>query len=174
MAPSIQRPKVWLTPTTRCRAVTLPRRETRWNLQECLKLPDRSQPLVGRSSPYCGNMWRTHCCLTIFFDCRYVKWKKIKLLEVEGGTCPIAPCWRRQRVNLHYNGRMLLVWHMYRIAWRPTDLAGYLRLCRCQSDVSVTLLVSRSVYSALSVCLVRSRKNPRITTVRTDHFSNIL
>jgi len=31
MAPSVQRGKVWLTPTTRCRAVTLPRRETRWN-----------------------------------------------------------------------------------------------------------------------------------------------
>jgi len=27
-APSVQRRKVWLTPTTRCRAVTLPRRET--------------------------------------------------------------------------------------------------------------------------------------------------
>jgi len=27
--PSVQRRKVWLTPTTRCRAVTLPRRETR-------------------------------------------------------------------------------------------------------------------------------------------------
>ena len=28
-APSIQRRKVWLMPTTTCRAVTLPRRETR-------------------------------------------------------------------------------------------------------------------------------------------------
>jgi len=42
-----------------CHAVTLPRRETRWNLQACLKLPDWSQPLVGRSSPCCGDMWRT-------------------------------------------------------------------------------------------------------------------
>jgi len=47
VAPSVQRRKVWLTPTTRCRAVTLPRRETRWNLQGWLKVPDRSQPLVG-------------------------------------------------------------------------------------------------------------------------------
>jgi len=31
-----------------CRAVTLPRRETRWNLQGCPKLPDRSRPLVGQ------------------------------------------------------------------------------------------------------------------------------
>jgi len=31
---------VWLTPTTRCRAVTLPRRETRCNLQGRPKLLD--------------------------------------------------------------------------------------------------------------------------------------
>ena len=47
----VQRRKVWLTPTTRCRAVTLPRRETSWNLQGCPKLVNRSQPLVGQSSP---------------------------------------------------------------------------------------------------------------------------
>jgi len=35
-------------PLLQCRAVTLPRRKTRWNLQGCPKLPDRSQPLVGR------------------------------------------------------------------------------------------------------------------------------
>jgi len=52
---------------TRRRAVTLPRRETRWNLQGCLKLLDRSQPLLGRRSPYCGDMWRTYRCLTSFF-----------------------------------------------------------------------------------------------------------
>jgi len=27
----------------------------------------RCQPLVGRSSPYCEDMWRTYCCLTSFF-----------------------------------------------------------------------------------------------------------
>ena len=60
-------------PILECRAVTLPKRETRWNLQGCPKLPDRSQPLVGRSSPYCGNVWRRYCCLASFFsDCRYV------------------------------------------------------------------------------------------------------
>jgi len=47
--------------------------KNRWDLQGCLKLPDRSQPLVGRSSPYCGDMWRTYCCLSEFFsDCRHV------------------------------------------------------------------------------------------------------
>jgi len=50
-----------------CRAVTLPRRGSRWKCLGCPKLPKRSQPLVGRSSPYCGDMWRRYYCLTSFF-----------------------------------------------------------------------------------------------------------
>jgi len=48
-------------------AVTLPRRETRWNLLGCPKLANSSQPLLGRSSPYYDDMWRRYCCLTSFF-----------------------------------------------------------------------------------------------------------
>ena len=60
-------------PLLQCRAVTLPRRETRWNLQGCPKLTNRSQLLVSRSSPYCNDMCGRYCCLTKFFsDCRYV------------------------------------------------------------------------------------------------------
>jgi len=60
-------------PLLECCAVTLPRRKTRWNLLGCPKLPNRSQPLVGRSLPYCEDMWRRYCCLTSFFtDCLYV------------------------------------------------------------------------------------------------------
>ena len=60
-------------PLLDCRAVTLPRRETRWHLQGCPKLVNRSQPLVGRSSPYCEDMWRRYCYLKSFFsDCRHV------------------------------------------------------------------------------------------------------
>jgi len=58
--------KFGLRPLLQCRAVTLPRRETRWNLQGCPKLPDRSQPLVARSSPYCGDIWRSYCSLIFF------------------------------------------------------------------------------------------------------------
>jgi len=54
-------------PLLECRAVTLPRRETRWNSQGCPKLANRSQPLVSRSSPYYEDMWRRYRCLTIFF-----------------------------------------------------------------------------------------------------------
>jgi len=55
------------TPSTWMCVVTLPRRESRWNLQGCLKLANRSQPLVDQSSPYCRDIWRTHCCSTSFF-----------------------------------------------------------------------------------------------------------
>ena len=47
-------------------AVTKPRRKTRWNLLGCPKLTNISQPLVGRSSPYCRDTWRRYCNLTIF------------------------------------------------------------------------------------------------------------
>ena len=48
-------------------AVTLPRRKTRWNLQGCPKLANRSQWLVNRCSPYCDDVER-RCCLTSFFQ----------------------------------------------------------------------------------------------------------
>jgi len=77
-------------PMLECRAVT-PKCETRWNLQGCHKLPDRSQPLVGWSSPYCGNMWRRYCCLTSFFpivdtclSCKDIAWQ----------SCAMVPRWR--------------------------------------------------------------------------------
>ena len=54
-------------PLLKCRAVTVPRRETRWNLLGCPKLPNGSQPLAGRSSPYCEDMWGRYCCLISFF-----------------------------------------------------------------------------------------------------------
>jgi len=54
-------------PLLECRAVTLLRRETRWSLQGCPKLANRSQPLVGRSSPYYERIWRKYCCLISFF-----------------------------------------------------------------------------------------------------------
>ena len=52
---------------TRCPAVTLARRETHSNLEGCPKLVNRSQPLLGGSSPYYEDTWRTYCCLTSFF-----------------------------------------------------------------------------------------------------------
>ena len=54
--PLFNAPKFGWRPLLECHAVTLPRRKTRWNLQWCLKLTNRSQPLVGWSSPYSEDM----------------------------------------------------------------------------------------------------------------------
>ena len=78
-------------PLLECRAVTLPRRETRWNYLGCPKLTKQSQTLVGRSSPYCEVMWRRYCCLTSFFpivdtclSCKDIAWQ----------SCAMVPTWR--------------------------------------------------------------------------------
>jgi len=60
-------PQSFLTPTLESRAVTLPRRETRWNLLGCPKLANSSQPLLRQSSLYYEDMWRRYWCLTSFF-----------------------------------------------------------------------------------------------------------
>jgi len=54
-------------PLLECCAVTLPSRVTHWNLLGCPKLANRSQPFVGRSSPYCKGMCGRYCCLRSFF-----------------------------------------------------------------------------------------------------------
>ena len=115
MAPSVQCRKVWLTPTSRCRTVMLPRREIRmkfvgvpqlvsWSLTSlfstnmaisetkgCPKLPNRSQPLVGRSSPYCGVMRRTYCCLTSFFP---IVDTGLSCEDMAQQSCVMVPRWR--------------------------------------------------------------------------------
>ena len=78
-------------PLLECHAVMLLRCETCWNFQGCPKLVNRSQPLVGRSTPYYQDMWRRHCSLTIFFpivdkclSCEDIAWK----------SCAKVPRWR--------------------------------------------------------------------------------
>jgi len=58
---SVQRRKVWLTPNTGVPCSNAAKTRNPLNFAAVPKLPDRSQPLVGRSSSYCGNMWRRYC-----------------------------------------------------------------------------------------------------------------
>jgi len=67
------------------------RRETSWNLQGCLKLPDRSQPLVGRSSPYYEDMWRTYWCLASFFP---IVDTCLSCEDIARQSCAMLPRWR--------------------------------------------------------------------------------
>jgi len=91
MAPSVQRRKFGWCPLLECRAVTLLRSETRWNYLGCPKLTKRFQPLVGQSSPYCGDIWRRYCCLTGFFPivdmCHICE-------DTARQSCTMVPRWR--------------------------------------------------------------------------------
>jgi len=77
-------------PLLECRAVTLPRHETRWNLHGCPKLTKRSQPLVSRSSPYCKDMWRRYCCLTSFFP---IVDTCLSCKDIARQSCAMVPRW---------------------------------------------------------------------------------
>jgi len=78
-------------PLLECRAVTMPRRETRWNYLGCPKLTKRSQPLVGQSSPYCADMWRRHCCVTSFF---LIVDTCLSCEDTARQICAMVPRWR--------------------------------------------------------------------------------
>jgi len=60
-------PQFGWRPLLECRAVTLSRRKSCWNLRGCPKLANGFQPLVSRSSPYYEDMWRRYRRLTHFF-----------------------------------------------------------------------------------------------------------
>ena len=77
-------------PLPECRAITLPRRETRWNLEGCPKLTKRSQPVVGRSSPYCGDICGRYCCLTSFFP---IVDTCLNCEDIAGQSCAMVPRW---------------------------------------------------------------------------------
>jgi len=83
----------WL-PLSDVAAVKKPRRESRWNLLWCPKPANRSQPLVGRNSPYCWDMWRGYCCLTSFFpivdtclSCKDTAWQLRHASIIGKKTC---------------------------------------------------------------------------------------
>jgi len=87
VAPSVRRCKVWLTPITRRRAVTLSRRKTRWNLQGCPKLVNRSQPLVGRTAPYCEDILPLNNFFPIVDTC-------LSCEDIARQSCAMVPRWR--------------------------------------------------------------------------------
>jgi len=60
-------PQVCLTPTTRVPCSNAAKRRNPLKFAGVPKLANRSQPLVGQSSPYYENMWMRYRCLTSFF-----------------------------------------------------------------------------------------------------------
>ena len=55
------------------------------------KLANRSQPLVGRSSPYNKDMCRRHCCLTSFF---LIVDTCLSCEDIARQSCAMVPRWR--------------------------------------------------------------------------------
>jgi len=109
-------------PLLDCRAVTLPRHDTHWNMMGCPKPANLSQPLVGRSSPYCKDIWRRYCGLTSFFpildtclSCEDI----VRLLSCAMGltwwffasfVCPVFPASRLQHIS-HLHSKFALKPH---------------------------------------------------------------
>jgi len=77
-------------PLLECHAVTLPRRKTGWNLHGSPKLVNRSQPLLGPSSPYYQHMWRRYCCLTSFF---LIVDTCLSCKDMTPHSCAMVPRW---------------------------------------------------------------------------------
>ena len=78
-------------PLLDCRAVTLPRCETCWTMMGCPKPANRSQPLVGRSSPYCKDIWRRYCCWRSFFP---IVDTCLSCEDIARQTCAMVCRWR--------------------------------------------------------------------------------
>jgi len=127
VAPCVQRRNVWLTPTTRYLAVTLHQDAKRVEiLQGCPKLQDRSQPLVGGSSPYYEDMWSTYCCLSTFFP---IVDTCLSCEDTARQICAMVPRWRFLATFLRPVSSASRVQHVsdlrVKFALRPHHLCMY-------------------------------------------------
>ena len=94
---------VWLTATTRVpcsntdkkskplKLAGVPQTNERFSADSRPKFTKGSQPIVGRSSPYCKDMWRRYCCLTSFFPIvdMCLSWE-----DVARRSCAMVPRWQ--------------------------------------------------------------------------------
>ena len=103
-------------PLLECRAVTLPRRETRSNLQRCPKLAIRSQLLVGQSSPYYENMWARCRCLTSFFP---IVDTCLSCEDTVRESSAMVPNWRFFASCIFSEQRTAHFWHAFSILLLP-------------------------------------------------------
>ena len=84
--------QVWLTPTTRvaCSNAAKTRKPLKF-AGVPKKLLNRSQPPMGRSSPYCEEMWRTYYCLTSFSP---IVDTCLSYEDSAQQSCAMVPRWR--------------------------------------------------------------------------------
>jgi len=119
----------WL-PLSDVAAVMKPRSETRWNLLACPKLVNQPQPLVGRRSPYCEDMWMRYSCLTIFFpivdtclSCEDIARQSCAMVprwQIFGDSlCPVFSASRVQHISDLYSKFTLRPHHVWKYGRHP-------------------------------------------------------
>ena len=91
MAHSVQRRKVWLTPTTRVPCSNAAKMRNPLKFAGVPQTDNRSQPLMGRSSPHYEDIWRRYWCLTSFFPTVDTC---ISCEDTARQSCPIVRRWR--------------------------------------------------------------------------------
>jgi len=100
-------------PVLECRAVMLPRRETRWNVLGCPKLANRSQPLKGRSSPYCEDMWGRLPFNKFFFRLSIRNNAGTpsggRQLSDQANQLGLYVCWQAATIHIQYHHMLLLL-----------------------------------------------------------------
>ena len=91
MAPSVQRRKVSLTPTTGVPRSNAAKMRNPLKFAGVPQTPNRSQTLVGRSSPYYQDMWRWYCCLLTIFP---IVDMYLSCEDIARQSCGVVPRWR--------------------------------------------------------------------------------
>jgi len=82
---------VWLMPTTRVPCSNPAKTRNPLKLLGVPQTNETSRPLVGRSSPYYGDMWRRYCCLTSFFP---IVNTCLSCEDIARQSCAMVPRWR--------------------------------------------------------------------------------
>ena len=129
------------------------RRKTSWNLQAYPKLVNQSQPLVGRSSPYCGDMW-TYCCLTSFFP---IVDTCFSCKDIAQQSCAMVPRWQFLTVNVRPTNDVLLL---------QSDCRWCSWVAKVQMLLHSVLLVVCSLYLCCLIQLLRLEKLRRSISYR--------
>ena len=78
-------------PTTRVPCSNAAKTQNPLNFAGCPKLPNGSQPLVGRSPPYCEDMWGRYFCLRSFFP---IVDTCLSCEDIARQSCGMVPRWR--------------------------------------------------------------------------------
>ena len=85
------RRKVWQTLTTKVPCSNAANTRNPLKFAGVPQTRNRSQPLVGRSSPYYQDMWRRYCCLISYFP---IVDMCLRCEDIARQSCAMVPRWR--------------------------------------------------------------------------------